>query len=309
MVLRLSAELMLYVLIGIYLQKRKIVNDDFEKQLSNMLLEVILPLMIIRSMQMKLTADDIYNCGFLLVLCTGWVLFSFMFGQVLWYVSGKNASGRIFRFACIFTNFTFIGLPVISAVFDQQTVFYFTIYVIPLRIALYSTCELIMTPPERYSGKSGAGFWRNLCSPPLLAVVVGLVLCILGWKIPEIFDIVMKNVSDLSLPLGMIVCGLIIGKFDMRRVFSLKAIGIMLIRNLLLPGLVFLFCRICSFSATITQVAVMCAALPVGTLLATFASKYDGCEQSRYESVGAVILSTMFSSITIPIWIGILTMN
>ena len=300
---------MLYILIGVYLQKRTIVNDEFERQLSNVLLEVVLPIMIIRSMQMEITASDIRNCSFLLILCSGWVIFSFLCGQLLWYASGKGATGRIFRFASIFTNFTFIGLPVISSVYDQQTVFYFTIYVIPMRIALYSVCELIMTPPELHNGKPITFSWRKLCSPPLIAVVAGLVLCLLRVNIAGTLDTVMKNISGLSLPLGMIVCGLIIGKFRLRQVFSIKAAVITAVRNLLLPGILLLFCRICNLSTVVTQVAVMCAALPTGTLLVSFASKYDGCEQSRYESAGAVVSSTLSSAVTIPLWVWVLSIT
>lgn len=306
MVWQLSAELMLYVLAGIYLQKRQLVSRDFEKQISVLLLEVVLPVMIVRSMQIELTADDLRNCAFLLLLCTGWTLFSFLFGQGLWYMFGKGASGRIFRFGSIFTNFTFIGLPVMNTAFDGQTVFYFTVYVIPLRIALYAFCEQIMTPPERYAG-SGGFSWRKLCSAPLIAVAVGITLCLLDIRFPAALDTAMAGISALSLPLGMMVCGLIIGKFSPRQVFSPKALLMTLIRNLLLPGLALLVCRTLDLIAPVTRCVVMCAAFPVGTLLATFATKYDGCEQSRYESAGAVIFSHLTASLTIPLWVWLLS--
>jgi len=311
-VLSLSTELMLYVLIGIYLQKRGIVNSDFEPQLANFLLEAVLPLLIIRSVQFKLTAEVLRSCGHVVLFSIGSIAFFYCVGYVLWRLLGKGSTGRIFRFSCIFTNFTFIGLPVMSAVFDQQAVFLFSIYVIPIRIVLYLTCEAIMTPPERYAAKKGAEVWKRFCSAPLIAVIAGLALCLFGWKIHAPLDTVMKNVGALSLPLGMILCGLIAGRVQlpqMRQIFGKKTVGLVLLRNILLPAIVLLACKLCNCPAVIMRVAVIYAALPVGTLLSTFASKYDGGEQARNESVGAVILSSVPSVLTIPIWVGILTVG
>lgn len=306
-IIQLSAELMLYALIGVYLQKRKIVENDFERQLSSLLLEVVLPVMIVRSMQVTLTAEDIQNCALLLVLCAGWMVFCALFGHILWYILGRGATGRIFRFSCMFTNFTFIGLPVMSCTYSQQTVFYFTVYLIPIRIALYTFCERLMTPPDQNSRPQSASLRTKLSSPPLLAMAAGLLLCLLGIRIPGLLDTVTQNISAMSLPLGMVVCGLIVGKFSLTQILSPAALLMTLIRNFLLPGLLLIFCRICALPSVITQCAVICAALPSATLVATFASKYDGSTQARYTSTGVVIFSHLFAVVTIPLWIWILS--
>ena len=66
--LQLVTELILYVGIGIFLEKRRMVSDDFDRQLSVLFTDIILPCMIFQSLQLAFDPQDLKNCAVLLVL-------------------------------------------------------------------------------------------------------------------------------------------------------------------------------------------------------------------------------------------------
>ena len=76
------------------------------------------------------------------------------------------------------------------------------------------------------------------------------------------------------------------------------------VRQLVLPALVFLGCRLLHIDPILTGVSVLLVGMPVGSTAPILAAKYGG----DYVFAGkCVILSTVLSLFTVPLWCFIMS--
>ena len=55
--------------------------------------------------------------------------------------------GRNSALTGLYTNFTFVGIPVVEALYGDTGVFYFVVFLVPYRMIYYSSVEPLLSPP------------------------------------------------------------------------------------------------------------------------------------------------------------------
>lgn len=302
----LAIQLVLLVGIGLFAVKRRIVGENFEKQLTALIMDIIMPCMIIKSMMGTFSWEQLKNCGRLLVLAVLVWAITFGIGQIVHCLMGKTSSARIMRFCMMYTNFTFVGIPVFQGLYGDLGVFYFVVFLVPYRIIYYSSAEPFLAPPglarrERTVKEKLRGWF----SPPVIAVFVGMLLYLTQIQLPKPVADVIGSLGDCASPLGMLLCGMSLGKYPIRRLLRPGYLWFPLVRNLLIPALFLGLCLLVGLEKTLAQVVIMFAALPVASLIAAFMIQYDPDKEAQFEAAAAVLLSTMFAAVTIPLWASI----
>ncbi len=299
----LAIQLILMVGAGILAVRLKIVSADFDKPLTSFLMKLCLPCMIVRSMLGDFSWEELINCGRLVILALILWAITFAVGQGLYLAMGKTTSARQMRFSCMYTNFTFVGIPVMEALYGDQGVFYFVVFLVPYRMIYYSSAEPFLSPPgtERRK-KTLAEQIKGWFSAPVIAVFIGLILYVTQLPLPAPVSGVINSLGGCASPLGMVLCGISLSRYDFKKLLRLKYFLIPLVRNLALPALTLGLCLLTRLDAELAHVAVMFAALPVPSLLAAFTIQYDPDRESQFQAAATVLLSTLFSAVTIPVW-------
>lgn len=303
----LSVQLILMVAIGVFAWRAHIVSGDSDKQLTSLIMKIALPCMIVRSMSGAFSWEELKNCGRLVVIALILWAVTFALGQIAYRLMGKTASARIMRFSMMYTNFTFVGIPVMEALYGDTGVFYFVVFLVPYRMIYYSSAEPLLSPPglERKARTLGEKL-RGWFSPPVVAVFVGLLLYITQWKLTAPVSGVINSLGSCASPLGMVLCGISLGKYDFKRLLRPRYLWIPLVRNLLLPALILGLTLLSGIEPELARVAVIFAALPVPSLLAAFTIQYDPDQDSQFQAAAAVLLSTLACAATIPVWAAVL---
>ena len=299
----LAIQLVLLVGIGFLTVRFRIVGENFEKQLTSLILDVLMPCMIIKSMMGTFSWEQLKNCGRLLVIAVVIWAITFGIGHLVYRLTGKSASGRIMRFSIMYTNFTFVGIPVMEALYGDVGVFYFVVFLVPYRIIYYSSAEPFLSPPgaartERTLKEKLRGWF----SAPVLAVFVGMMLYLTQIHLPGPVSDVINSLGACASPLGMLLCGMSLGKYPIRRLLRPGYLWFPLVRNLLIPALFLGLSLLIGLEKELAQVVIMFAALPVASLLAAFMIQYDPDKEAQFEAAAAVLLSTIFAAVTIPLW-------
>lgn len=232
---------------------------------------------------------------------------TFALGQIAFRLLGRGASARIARFSMLYTNFTFVGIPVVEALYGDTGVFYFVVFLVPYRMIYYSSAEPLLSPtgvehqertlPEKLKG------WF---SPPVVAVFAGLLLYITQWKLPAPVAGVINSLGSCASPLGMVLCGISLGKYDFKALLRPRYLWTPLVRTLALPALTLGLCLLAGLEGELARVVVIFTALPVASLLAAFTIQYDPSRDSQFEAAATVLLSTLLSAFTIPLWSAVL---
>lgn len=299
----LAIQLVLLVGIGFLTVRFRIVGENFEKQLTSLILDILMPCMIIKFMMGTFSWEQLKNCGRLLVIAVIIWGITFGIGHLVYRLTGKSASGRIMRFSIMYTNFTFVGIPVMEALYGDVGVFYFVVFLVPYRIIYYSSAEPFLSPPgaartERTLKEKLRGWF----SAPVLAVFVGMMLYLTQIHLPGPVSDVINSLGACASPLGMLLCGMSLGKYPIRRLLRPGYLWFPLVRNLLIPALFLGLSLLIGLEKELAQVVIMFAALPVASLLAAFMIQYDPDKEAQFEAAAAVLLSTIFAAVTIPLW-------
>ncbi|MBR5572444.1 MAG: AEC family transporter [Oscillospiraceae bacterium] len=302
----LAIQLVLLVGIGFLTVRCRIVGQNFEKQLTALILDILMPCMIIKSMMGTFSWEQLKNCGRLLVIAVAIWGITFGIGQLVYCLTGKKASGRIMRFSIMYTNFTFVGIPVMEALYGDVGVFYFVVFLVPYRIIYYSSAEPFLSPPgavrtERTLKEKLRGWF----SAPVIAVFVGMMLYLTQMRLPGPVSDVISSLGACASPLGMLLCGMSLGKYPIRRLLRPGYLWFPLVRNMLIPALFLGLSLLIGLEKELAQVVIMFAALPVASLLAAFMIQYDPDKEAQFEAAAAVLLSTIFAAVTIPLWSSI----
>ena len=124
----------MYVLmtIGFIVYRKKLINEEGTKQLSNLLVWVINPLIMLTRYQMDFSMIKLKELGisFLVSLCS--MLIGFLIGEIIF-----KKDQRIDKFAIGSANAGFIGIPLVTSIMGIDKVFFLSAYLVCFGIFLH----------------------------------------------------------------------------------------------------------------------------------------------------------------------------
>ncbi len=300
---QLSLQLIILIIIGFFVWRFGMVDEKFDKSLTAFLLNIALPCMIIKSFSAPFSTEELNNCGILVAISIVYLALCFGLGQLIYRLFGKNHTGRMLRFGTMFTNFSFVGIPVVEALYGQRGLLYFVVFIVPIRMVYYSSAKPLLSPPGIVHEKES--FLQHLkgwLSPPVVAVFVGLALYITGFTFPAPIDKTLSSVGAITSPLGMILCGISLGKNNIKSLIKPKNLLMPILRNLFLPAITTAIMYFIPVDPLVAKTVVIYSTLPVSSLLPAFTIQYDPEREACLESSGSVFFSILACSIIIPLW-------
>ena len=304
----LSLELVLMMGVGVLLNRLHIVKDDFAAQLSSVVMNVVLPCMIVSSMVGTLSAKELLDCAWLVVMALVLLAVLFAIGHTFFLIEKKSVFGRVLRFGFMFSNFTFMGVPVIQLLYGERLSAYFMVFLIPVRMLFYYCSQPMMKGPssveERHSVK---GVLKSIFTPMMVAIIIAVVMSLAGLELPGVLYDVMKSIGAMCTPLGMIICGISFSRYSPLKLLRPYQLWVVAMRNLVLPGLCLAACMLFRIEADMARIAVVYTCLPISTMTNAFTVRYHPDDiQAQFECSGAVLATTIASIATIPLWAWLL---
>ena len=112
---------LMYVLmaIGFVVYRKKLINEEGTKQLSNLLVWVINPSIMLTRYQMEFSLIKLENLGITFLVSLGAMLIGFFIGKIIF-----KKEHRIEKFAIGFANAGFIGIPLVTSIMGIEQVFF-----------------------------------------------------------------------------------------------------------------------------------------------------------------------------------------
>jgi len=279
--------------IGFAAKKKEIINEAAGKKLSELLLMITTPAMIVSSFQFKYSKEMLINVLLVLGFAIAAHVLSLFLGKMLYRKYPDNTK-NVLKFITIFSNCGFMGFPLLESLYGKTGVFYGSIYVATYNLFVWTVGVMI------FSGKRDAdGIKRAMVNPGIIAVFVGMILFIFSLKLPFPVAKALDMVGSMTSPLAMLVIGSILAGVNFKSFLS----GFPLyygtaVRNVFLPLMTFTALKFMGFTGVVFGVCVAVMAMPAGANAAIFAEMYDG--DSLFASK-VVAFSTLFSIVTIPL--------
>lgn len=284
--------------IGILCYKKKMISENTGAELSKFLLMIVNPCVILHAFQIEYKpelANGLLISALLAVVSnTLGVIIATLFIR-------KNPERKEYiveRFAIVFSNCGFMGIPLIQAVVGDIGVFYASTYVAVFNLFTWTYGVSIM------KGKMSLNdIIKVLTSAPIISIVVGIFIFLFSIKIPTIIGKPIEFISDLNTPLAMIVTGIYLARTNIK--IALKNVRIFIVsflRLIVVPAVmlvVFIFIGAENEIFTSLLVANMIAtACPTASSTLMMSRMFE--RNAEYASM-IITVSTLFSILTIPV--------
>lgn len=298
-ILNLQFILFSLILIGIFCRKKEIINSNGKSILTDLLIYIFLPANIISSFNMKLSSEIIIKFIMIFIFACLSQVVTFVFSKIL-FKNEEERKRKVLRYAIITSNSGFIGLPIIGGIYGTEGLMYASVALVPQRIMMWSAGLSCFTVSESFSKIVR----KVIFHPCIIAVYIGILLLLFPFKLPYFLDYTIKNVGNCTTSISMILIGAILGEMtSIKSIFSKTIFKYTFIRLIIIPFCVFLICEILKLNYLSTGIVVLISGMPAGSTTVILASKYN---QDYIFASKLVVLSTVFSIVTIPLWSYIL---
>ncbi len=286
--------LVLFLLIGVgYWTRRKLLIDGTGlRQLTNLLLVVVTPFMIIKAFQMPYDPGLLRGLLISLLSAVATHVLGIAAGLFLWRQMGLPQR-KVLRFGIVFSNSAFMCLPLLQAVLGDRGVFYGSVYVAVFYMLQWTYGVVLMTGQRKQ-----VNLQQAFLNPGMLGIVIGLGLFLADIRLPAIPNAVISHLANLNTPLAMLVIGGTLAMTDLsaiwrnRQIWLASTLRLLVIPLVILGGLV-----LARVDFEVLTACLIPASAPTAAAAALFATRY---EQDSTLASHLVALSTLLSIITMP---------
>lgn len=285
--------MLVFIAIGWMLRKFRILPENAAAVISKLLVWVFIPATIIKSLASNFTIANLSGKLTILLAGVAVTVVTFIIAQPLGRLFGKNEySKKIYTYSFVIPNTSYVGIPLLMAVFGEDMTCNMVVFTIPHMLLMYTWGMYVLTNQERISLKS-------MNNPVMYSIGIGMILGLLGAEIPEIPATILTNAGNCIAPCAMILAGYVVGGKPLGVSFSNgKGYLASLIRLVGLPMIIAIPMILMGIDKDVTFISVLTTAMPMGLNSIVFP---EAMGQDSSEGAGMVIISTILCIITVPV--------
>ena len=294
----LQLRMFLMMLVGLFFRKKNIISQEGKKNLTDLVIYLILPCNIVKSFMITFDRNTLRNFGLILVISVIIQVFCAILARVL-YRRVKQEHKPILMYATVASNSGFLGNPVAEGVFGSMGLALASVYLIPQRIVMWSAGVSYFT-----GGSNRKEIVKRVITHPcIIAVFVGMGMMLSQISLPPFLEAALKDIGNCNTAMSMLVIGTILADVKPREMLDYSILLFSGLRLILIPLAVYGGCLLFQIDPLVTGVSVLLAAMPAASTTAILAAKYNG---DAVYAGKCVVLSTVLSLAATPIWSMIL---
>lgn len=285
--------LFLMMAFGFFGGKKKMITEEASRVISDIIMYFVTPCLLIHSFIREFDMARFYD----LLICFGCVAaiqgISILIAHTL-FRGNNEKRNRVLRFAVVFSNVGYMGIPLQEAVLGADGVFFGAIYVAVFNLALWSYGVFLMS-----GDKNALSTKKLLLNPGIIGTVAGICVFLFSIPIEGVVLTVVSGMASLNTPLAMIVIGYFLSKSDLLQALKMKEVyQVAFLRLILVPLVVLGGLKLLGVSGAPMVSMVISASAPVAAVTSMLAAKY---ETEPTLSANIVAVTTVLSIITMPL--------
>ena len=290
------------MVVGYLCNRRKLLNAVAIKGITELLVLIVTPCVIVHSfIQQKFAPSLLGDLGWALSVS----VFAHVVGAAIAFLClhDRNPNrGGVLRFAAIFSNAGFMGIPLEYALLGADGVFFGAMYVVVFNLVCWSLGVAVMC-----RGMKNVGLRALFVNAGTVGVALGLPFFLFSLTLPEVVGRPIQMLADLNTPLAMIMVGWYLAETDFRPVLRCgAAYGVAALRLVAVPLVViaaFVGVRACvpALNPVMAVAISTAAAAPTAALTTVIAARYDKDVSTATSLVSG---TTLLSILTMPPIVG-----
>ncbi len=286
--------ILILLAIGAAGYKTHLISEKAADDMAALCLKIVTPCVIINTFQIDFDLGKLYNMLIAAVLAILTHLIGIAFAHLFFKADGDAYKVR--RFAVVYSNCGFMGIPLIQGAVGNDGVLYACVYLVFFQAIMWSHGVVTIK-----GGLKSIKPHKIFINAGTIGIAIGLPLFFLSIKLPFVVSESVRHIANLNTPLAMIVSGVFVAKSDIRKAFTRpKNYLVVLLRHIAVPLVVLAVILAFKVEGTVALATLLISACPCASAVTLFASLY-GSERDL-ECAGRVLtLSNILSVATIPL--------
>ena len=217
------------IAVGFLAAKFGILREEGARQITDLLLIIVIPCVIIMAFQASFERSLIKNLLIAALLAALTHAAGILISKLIFKSEAPDRRIKL-AYSTIFYNAGFFSLPLLRALLGETGVLYGSVFVAVFNLFAWTYGIRLM------NGGNGASKWKTFLNPGIISLLIALVLVLLNIRLPEIVQTTLRYITGLHTPLAMIIIGCQF--YLMWRNFNLRDLALwktVLARNILVP--------------------------------------------------------------------------
>lgn len=212
------------IAIGFVMTKTKILPESSSQTLAKAVTWIFLPALNMMTMIRFCTVDSLSVHATNLVLSC--IILAVAMGiaiplaRVMVREPGEERGA--YSYALTFANSSYVGDPVVLAMFGEEALAYYKLFCLPISLAIYTWGISVLTPQ---SGQKG-GALRRALNMPTVAMLIGMAIGLSGTGryVPGFVISSLDALKACMGPVAMLLAGVTIAKYDFFKLLKNKKV-------------------------------------------------------------------------------------
>ena len=285
------------IAVGFAADKLTLYTKQTAVKTNDLLFYVITPAVIVHAfLTVEMTAEN--ALGFLAAALIAAVFHGMMSLVSLLLFRRKGEERAIFRYATVYGNVGYMGLPLAEAVAGEMGVFYCSAVVAVFNVFAFTHGAAVM------SGKGkGMSLKSILINPGTIGIAIGLPLFLLNVSLPSVIAEPVGMIGSMNTPLAMLMFGTYLANTDLVDMVKRRENYAVALLKLLAAPLVFIVLLwACGVRGELLLTAAVFASAPCANNTVMFAAKYGRDTGTASKLCG---FTTILSVLTMPVSIAL----
>lgn len=294
--------LCLMAAVGVIADKTGIYKEETAKKCTDVLFYIITPAKILESF-FTLEYSKQAVKGLFIAILAGLLMHGISALAIsLFFNKSAPEKASVYKFAAIYGNCGYMGLPLVDAVVGSEGVFYCSAVIISFQIFNFTHGVWVMNVGKT-ENKASIDPKKLILNPGVLPVFVGLPVFLLSIKLPNVIMTPVTSIASMNTPLAMLIFGTYISNTDFKTMFRQWRIPCAGVFKLIaMPLAMILAVRLLGIGGALGKTLVIAASTPSANNTIMFSAKYDRDTGLASQIVSAL---SIISIITMPIMIAL----
>lgn len=299
--------MLILIMVGVLCAKLKLISSATNKELSQFVLQVVNPVVIFMSYQKDYEARLVKN----LLLTFALSVLAFAVTLAVSYLlirKKENRHTEVERFSAVYSNCAFMGIPLMSALFGDEGVFYLTAFITVFNLVIW-THGVITISGEKNMKQVVKVFY----SPTIIAIVLGIISFFLRGMVHDVPDAVksilavpesaLNFIKEINTPMAMIVSGVTISATNVPKLLkNVRVYLVCLVKLLIIPLVLALVLSPFGVDEKVRMTVIVAVASPPAAMCTLFCLRYN--KNSVYASE-IFAAGTILSVLTLPVVVNL----
>lgn len=285
------------ILTGFTAVKTGYIDIKIKDALSKLIVKIVLPCLVVSSITSKELdkglMGDVFTVFLMSVFC---LLVLFGFGVITAKALRiPKETVQVHKLLACLGNVTFVGYPVITAMYGEEGFFYAIIYWLINDLFLWTFGVFILQGNRAENKKA---MLKGLLNPNTIAFTVSIFMLIFGIKLPPLLYDAVDGIGGLTVGLSMLFIGMALAAVDIKTAAKKWWIFVIApVKLVIMPVVLIYLFRQFGIKEILLGAVVLEAAMPAQTVLSILANE-SGAD-FEYAACG-MFVTTLLSLVTLP---------